>query len=109
MCTRDSGSARRGNHKKRSAYLKIELISRLGDGAFADVWKAKDELDRDVAVKIVRASGVVMASALSHAKGEPLGSSIHLVLLLQLCARPQVPANDPGNGSGDYRSHLDRA
>ena len=63
MCIGHSGSARHGNHKKRSPYLKIELISRLGDGAFADVWKAKDELDRDVAVKIVRASGVVMASA----------------------------------------------
>jgi serine/threonine protein kinase len=40
----------------------------LGDGGFADVWKATDELDRDVAVKIVRASGAVLSSALAHAK-----------------------------------------
>jgi WD40 repeat protein len=38
---------------------RFELISRLGMGAFGAVWKARDkELDRTVAIKIPRASGM---------------------------------------------------
>jgi len=48
--------------------LKIKLHSRLGDGGFADVWKATDDLGRDVAVKIVRESAVVVSSAMAHAR-----------------------------------------
>ncbi len=48
--------------------MKLIIESRLDEGGFADVWKAKDELDRDVAVKIVRVSGAVFSSALNHAK-----------------------------------------
>jgi len=48
--------------------MKLRIDSRLDDGAFADVWKARDELDREVAVKIVRASGAAFSSALDHAK-----------------------------------------
>jgi serine/threonine protein kinase len=36
--------------------MKLRLTSKLGEGGFADVWKAQDEVERDVAVKIVRAS-----------------------------------------------------
>ncbi len=64
--------------------MKIKLISRLGDGGFADVWKAKDELDRDVAVKIVRASGAVMSSALSHAKALARTSHPNVVSVISL-------------------------
>lgn len=46
----------------------ITLIKKLGDGAFADVWHAKDQLDRDVAVKIVRPASLGVADALAHAK-----------------------------------------
>jgi len=48
--------------------MKLQLESKLGSGAFADVWKAKDELSRSVAVKIIRPSGVGYANALDHAK-----------------------------------------
>jgi len=33
--------------------MKILLEKQIGDGAFADVWRATDELDRAVAIKIV--------------------------------------------------------
>lgn len=48
--------------------MKVELIESIGDGGFADVWKAKDELGRIVAVKIIRKANVNVSDALSHAK-----------------------------------------
>jgi hypothetical protein len=48
--------------------MKLKLLDKLGDGAFADVWRAKDELGREVAVKIVRPANVGVADALAHAK-----------------------------------------
>lgn len=48
--------------------MKIELIERINSGAFADVWRARDALDREVAVKIVRPSMAAWSDALSHAK-----------------------------------------
>lgn len=52
----------------RPIKMKLYLESKLGDGAFADVWKAQDDLGRDVAVKIVRPAGAGIADALAHAK-----------------------------------------
>lgn len=48
--------------------MKLKLIKKLGDGAFADVWRARDELDRDLAVKVIRPANVGVADALAHAK-----------------------------------------
>lgn len=48
--------------------MKLKLIKKLGDGAFADVWRARDELDREVAVKVIRPANVGVADALAHAK-----------------------------------------
>lgn len=48
--------------------MRLTLIDKLGDGGFADVWRAKDELDRIVAVKIVRAANKEVSNALAHAK-----------------------------------------
>jgi tRNA A-37 threonylcarbamoyl transferase component Bud32 len=48
--------------------LKLRIKSKIDEGGFADVWRAKDELDRDVAVKIVRPANVGTANALAHAK-----------------------------------------
>ena len=48
--------------------MKLQLIKPLGDGMFADVWHARDELDREVAVKIVREASLGVADALAHAK-----------------------------------------
>lgn len=48
--------------------MKLKLIKKLGDGAFADVWRAHDELDRDLAVKVIRPANVGVADALAHAK-----------------------------------------
>jgi tRNA A-37 threonylcarbamoyl transferase component Bud32 len=48
--------------------MDITLLEKLGDGAFADVWRAKDQLDREVAIKIIRPASLGIADALSHAK-----------------------------------------
>jgi len=47
---------------------KIQLIERIGQGGFADVWKGKDRLGRLTAIKIVRDSAVGMSDALAHAE-----------------------------------------
>lgn len=64
--------------------MKVTLHSRLGDGGFADVWKATDDLGRDVAVKIVRASAAVMSSALAHARALARTSHPNIVSILSL-------------------------
>lgn len=48
--------------------MKVVLEERLAGGAFADVWRATDELKRKVAVKIVRPSAANIADALTHAR-----------------------------------------
>lgn len=64
--------------------MKIKLHSRLGDGGFADVWKATDDLGRDVAVKIVRESAVVVSSAMAHARALARTSHPNVVSILSL-------------------------
>ena len=64
--------------------MKINLLSRLGGGAFADVWQAKDQFDRDVAVKIVRGSAAVISSALAHAKALARTSHPNVVSMISL-------------------------
>lgn len=56
--------------------MKLQILKKLGDGGFADVWLARDELDREVAVKIVREASVGVADALAHAKA--LARATHL-------------------------------
>jgi hypothetical protein len=48
--------------------MKLKFIKKLGDGSFADVWLAKDDLDREVAVKIIREANVLVVDAMMHAK-----------------------------------------
>jgi serine/threonine-protein kinase RIO1 len=48
--------------------MAIKLTKKLGEGAYADVWEATDEFDRNVAVKIIRASLEQVAGAMAHAK-----------------------------------------
>lgn len=48
--------------------MAIRLIDKLGDGGFADVWRGQDDLEREVAVKIVRAANLGVADALAHAR-----------------------------------------
>jgi serine/threonine protein kinase len=48
--------------------MKIELIEYIDNGAFADIWKAKDELEREVAVKIIREASINISDALDHAR-----------------------------------------
>jgi len=48
--------------------MKLNFISKLGDGATADVWLATDDLDREVAVKIVRPAASGISDAIAHAK-----------------------------------------
>lgn len=64
--------------------MKIELLDKLGDGAFADVWRARDELDREVAVKIIREANVGVADALAHAKALARAKHPNVVAVLTL-------------------------
>ena len=64
--------------------MKLELIELLGDGMFADVWRARDELDREVAVKIVREASVGVADALAHAKALARATHPNVVAVLTL-------------------------
>jgi serine/threonine protein kinase len=73
--------------------LKIKLLSRLGGGAFADVWQAKDQFDRDVAVKIVRGTAALMSSALAHAKALARTSHPNVVSMISL-----EKVKDPDSG-----------
>lgn len=48
--------------------MKLQLGELVGDGAFAGVYEAVDDLGRRVAVKIIRASGAAVSTALDHAR-----------------------------------------
>lgn len=74
--------------------MKLELLERLGDGAFADVWRARDELDREVAVKIVREANVAVADALAHAKALARAKHPNVVAVLTL-----ETVEDPSTGA----------
>jgi hypothetical protein len=64
--------------------MHLTLHEKLGNGAFADVWRATDQLDRDVAVKIVRPANVGVADALAHAKALARASHPNVVAVLTL-------------------------
>ena len=64
--------------------MKIKLLEKLGDGAFADVWRALDELDREVAVKIIRPANLGVADALAHAKALARASHPNVVAVLTI-------------------------
>jgi len=50
--------------------MELEFLNLIsGDGGFADIWRARDkELDRDLAVKIVREASIGISNALQHAR-----------------------------------------
>lgn len=48
--------------------MKLRFQEKISEGAFADIWRATDELERDLAVKIVREASIGISNALSHAK-----------------------------------------
>src|SRR5690349_9147272 len=48
--------------------MDIEFLERIDSGVFADVWKGRDSLGRDVALKIIRLAGEGVSNAISHAK-----------------------------------------
>jgi hypothetical protein len=64
--------------------MKLQLLDKLGDGSFADVWRARDELDREVAVKIIREANVGVANALAHAKALARAKHPNVVAVLTL-------------------------
>ncbi len=73
--------------------MKLQLLEKLGNGAFADVWRARDELDREVAVKIIREANVGVADALAHAKALARAKHPNVVAVLTL-----ETVNDPISG-----------
>lgn len=48
--------------------MAVSLEKQIGDGGFADVWRGVDDLDRPVAVKIIRPASLGVADSLAHAK-----------------------------------------
>src|ERR1700758_1310211 len=81
-----------GELRVQVSTLKVTLHSRLGDGGFADVWKATADRGRNVAVKIVRASAAVMSSALAHARALARTSHPNVVSIFSL-----ERVNDPSS------------
>ncbi|MGE5385342.1 MAG: protein kinase domain-containing protein [Betaproteobacteria bacterium] len=73
--------------------MKLNFIEKLGDGTFADVWRARDELEREVAVKIIRQASVGIANALAHAKALARATHPNVVAVLTL-----ESTDDPQNG-----------
>lgn len=73
--------------------MKLQLDEKLGDGAFADVWKATDELGRTVAVKIIRPANVGVADALAHARALARANHPNVVSVITL-----ERIDDPGSG-----------
>lgn len=73
--------------------MKLNLIEKLGDGGFADVWRATDELEREVAVKIIRPANAGVADALAHAKALARATHPNVVSVMTL---ERIP--DPASG-----------
>lgn len=64
--------------------MKLEIIEKLGDGGFADVWRARDQLERDVAVKIIRPASQGISDALAHAKALARANHANVVSVITL-------------------------
>ncbi|MBN8443832.1 MAG: protein kinase [Thauera sp.] len=71
--------------------MKIQILEPLGDGGFGDVWKARDELDRTVAVKIIREANEGVADALAHARALARAAHPNVVAVLTI-ERVEDPA-----------------
>ncbi|MCP4104013.1 MAG: protein kinase [Desulfobacteraceae bacterium] len=48
--------------------MNIKLTKPIGDGRFADVWAGTDEIDRQVAVKVLREEGKDVSTIIQYAK-----------------------------------------
>lgn len=74
--------------------MKLKLLEKLGNGGFADVWSARDdELEREVAVKIIREASLEVSDALAHAKALARASHPNVVAVFDI-ARIQDPDTD---------------
>lgn len=62
--------------------MALEIKEKLGDGAYSDVYSAKDSIGRDVAVKIIRKSAGDHAFALKQAEALARITSRHVVRVL---------------------------
>ena len=75
--------------------MNLKLIKKLGDGAFADVWQARDELDRDLAVKVIRPANIGVADALAHAKALARATHPNVVAVHGLESIPDPETGQP--------------
>ena len=73
--------------------MKLEFFEKLDDGAFADVYRAKDQLGREVAVKIVRAAADTVSDALAHAKALARAAHPNVVRVFSI---ERAPAPESG-------------
>tara|TARA_R100000750_G_C2344795_1_gene95841 strand:+ start:1399 stop:2799 length:1401 start_codon:yes stop_codon:yes gene_type:complete len=62
--------------------MNLDIIGPLGNGSFGDVWSAKDELGRTVAVKIIREASEGVANALTHARALARAAHPNVVAVL---------------------------
>lgn len=68
--------------------MKLTFGTQLGDGAFADVYEAEDDLGRHVAVKVFRESGNLISSALDHARALARVQHRNVVSIIALDRQP---------------------
>lgn len=74
--------------------MKLKLLEKLGDGGFADVWRAHDEeLEREVAVKIIREASLGIADALAHARALARANHTNVVSVFAI---EKIPDPDTG-------------
>jgi serine/threonine protein kinase len=72
----------------------VTFHEKIDSGAFGDVWRATDSLDRQVAVKIIRSAGAGVSDALDHAKALARASHPNVVVVYNV-----EKVRDPDTGS----------
>ena len=74
--------------------MELEFIDMIsGDGGFADIWRARDALGRDLAVKIIREASIGISNALQHARALARAKHQNVVVVHSI-----EKVNDPQGG-----------
>lgn len=64
--------------------MKLTIKKRIDGGGFGDIWLAVDDLERELAVKIIRPASVGISDALAHAKALARAKHTNVVAVIGL-------------------------